>query len=333
MKIREFVSIGDLHLTDSTGKNGLSSYIKDPDTMIADLVISQPLKWARANGVKHIVLLGDICDGTRMSYSAQLQLLRILRTPFHFHIIPGNHDMIAEDPVAGHSLQLIKEFRLPNVSIYETPTVVDKVKFCPWPCAEFDKKLMNIAHIDVQGSRTDSGRLNASEKLTESKAAAVIGHIHTAQTVRNSCYPGNLYQTNFGESQDKFFGHSVYDDGWETNLIAVKPKYRLHTIEVSHRRDLKKVPASEYDLIKLILKEAADVTAAHYQHLNVVKVKTANSAAELALAHVEDLADGSNIEISTTEFISAWLAQRALDDQKLKAIMKVRHKILKGNAK
>ena len=112
------IGIGDLHLTSSLGKGGLSSYIKDHDQMVAREV-KKALKWARDRQVKQVFLYGDICEGTRLSYDGMLALLKILRLPFEFHIILGNHDLFSEDPAAGHSLQLIKEFDLPNVHFYE----------------------------------------------------------------------------------------------------------------------------------------------------------------------------------------------------------------------
>lgn len=334
-EINEFVAIGDLHLTDSIGRGGLAAHIKDSDKMVADLVIAQPLKWARKNGIRDIVLLGDLCENPRMSYEGQMQLSRIFRQKgFVFHVILGNHDMLAEDPSVGHSLQLMKALGLPpNVHLYEEPTTVGRLRFLPWPHQKFDKERMNIAHIDVQGSKTDSGRLNKSEKLNASNADAVIGHIHTAQQVRNSHYPGTLYQKNFGESKDKFFAHSRFDDGWETNLVPVKPTYRLHTVEVRTRKDLKKVPASEFDLIKLILVDGAKVTAADYQHLNVKAVKTASTEQELALAKIEELAEGSEIEISTDEFFGAWIDRQPKDDELKAKALEVRTKYLKGVAR
>lgn len=328
--MNEFVALGDLHLTDSQGRGGLASYIKDHDRMVIDLALNQPLKWARKKGIKHVVLLGDICEGPRMSYEAQIQFLRLLRTPFKFHIIPGNHDMIAEDPSLGHSLQIIQEFGLPNVKVYTTVTTRGLVRFCPWPCSEFDKGYLNIAHVDVQGSVTDSGRQNKSEKLTKSNADALIGHIHTSQKIRNSVYPGTLYQTNFGEGLEKFFAHCVYDDGWETTLVPVKPTYRLHTLEVRSKKDLRKIRATEHDLFKLILLDGSEVTAADYQGLNVVKVRTTNSASDLALARIEDVAEGSDIEISTTEFVETYLAQTSASEQDIKRAISLRKKLLGG---
>lgn len=330
--MRELIAIGDLHLTDSTGKGGLASYIDDHDAHVAALV-GKALKWAAKRSIKNVVLLGDLCQSPRMSYNAQLALLSIFRQPFEFHVILGNHDMMAEDPLAGHSLQLMQEFGFPNVHIYEEPTKVGKVNFLPWPHKRFAKDCLNCAHIDVQGSVSDSGRAMNGDNLNCSSADALIGHIHTSQKVRNSVYPGTLYQTNFGERAEKFFAHSVYDDGWETTLVPVQPKYVLHTVEVKTKRDLKSVPASSTDLVKLILLDQARVTAADYQHLNVVKVQTVNSAAELALAQVEDLREGSSVEISTTEFVTSWINHQQVDPTIAQRALTLRAKILNGAAK
>jgi DNA repair exonuclease SbcCD nuclease subunit len=293
----------------------------------------QALKYANKNHVKHIVWLGDICEKTRLSYEGMLAFIKLLRTPFEHHVILGNHDMFGPEPELGHSLQVIKELKLPNVHIYEKPTIVDfgkaKLNFLPWPHQDFDKTCMNIAHVDVQGAKSDSGRLFDSDKLSKSKAHAIIGHIHTNQRIRNSWYTGTLYQTNFGESLDKYFQHVTYDSGeWEIQNIPVKPIYRLHTVEVLTKADLKSVPASEFDLVKLILLDGCEVEAENYKHLNVVKVNAVSTARELALARMEDLADGSEIEVSADEFFKEWLdAQSVEAELKLQAV-KLRKQIL-----
>lgn len=316
------VAVGDLHLTDSAGKGGLSSYLEEPDDMVATLVVTQVLKYARKNGIKHVILLGDLCDGTRMSYKAQLALNRIVsHEEFEFHIILGNHDLFDADPAIGHSLEMLELWKRKNVHIYLEPTNVVvgpwSLRFLPWPHQSFSPSRLNIAHVDVNGSKTDSGRLNDKEGLSSSKSYAVIGHIHTSQRVRNTFYPGTLYQTNFGESQDKFFAHITWDDGWNVDLVPVKPIYRLHTIVAETKADLKAVPASPQDLIKLIVK-GPKIMASDYQHLNIVMVKPVKTEAELALAKVDELNDGSEIEISTDEFVKAWLDNQA-KDPKLKA--------------
>lgn len=328
------IGIGDLHLTDSLGRGGLASYIKDSDAMVARAV-SRCLRWASARSIRNVFLYGDLCEGTRMSYEAQLALLSILRQDFDFHIILGNHDLFAEEPTLGHSLQLINEFGLPNVKIYTEPTVtkVDgrAVRFLPWPHTDFDSKCLNVAHVDVSGAKTDSGR--PVSKGSESKATVVVGHIHTAQVIRNTYYSGTLYQTNFGEAPNKYFHHIEYDGGWVVNQVPVKPEYRLHTVEVRTRRDLKAIPRSEKDLVKLILVDGCQLAAEDTAGINVVSTKTANNAKELALAKVSDLREGSEIELSSDEFFAEWLTTQAVEPTLKEQATKIRNRTLKNLTK
>lgn len=330
------VGIGDLHLTSARGVGGLSAYISDHDQMVAREV-QRVLKWGRKRGIKRCFLYGDVCEGTRMSYEAQLALLSILRTEdFEFDIIPGNHDMFSEDPTMGHSLQIIQEFRLPNVRIHMVPKTRkldgQQVQFLPWPHSDFKKDALNVAHVDVSGAKTDSGR--EVVKGTKSKAFAVIGHIHTKQRIRNSYFSGTLYQTDFGQQPDKAFHHIEFEgDEWIIREIPFKPEYTLHTVEVKTRRDLRKVPRSPKDLVKLILVDGCQVSATDTAGINVVMTKTVNGAQELALARVGELKEGSEVEVSTDEFFQTWVDGQAMDKDLKKEVIALRTSKLKRRDK
>jgi DNA repair exonuclease SbcCD nuclease subunit len=313
----DFVGIGDLHFTNHLGKGGLSEYVPETDKMIADLA-QQPLNYATKHGIKHIILYGDIFDGPKPSVEGQLALLSLLRQDFEFHIILGNHDKFGPDSDAGHSLQVIQEFGLENVNIYTHTRRVKigraKLNFMPWPDQNFLSGYLNVAHVDVAGSKSDSGRLQQGSELSDSEAMAVIGHIHTRQRVRNCFYSGTLYQKNFGEHADKFFHHIQFDGSeFEIIDIPVKPCYVLHNIEVSSIEDLKHVPQSDKDLIKLILLEDCGVVPTDYKHLNVVKTRPVGSATDLEYARLEDLIDGSEVKISSNDFFKEWLRNSNVD--------------------
>lgn len=333
------LGIGDLHLTSSVGKGGLANYIKDHDAMVAREV-TRVLAWGRERGVKRCLLYGDVCEGTRMSYDAMRALISIFRDnqDFKFEIILGNHDLFAEDPSLGHSLQIIKEFAFDNVRIHEEPSIkkIDgcRVKFLPWPHADFDKDCLNVAHIDVAGAKTDSGR--PISKGSVSTAVAVIGHIHTRQKIRNTYYAGTLYQTTFGEAGNKVFHHITYDDGWAINEIPFKPEYRLHSLKISKRRDLLKIPENrktKKDLYKLVLLDGCELKADDVAGLRAVSVKSINSAHELALSKVDELVDGAEIEVSSDEFFEAWIEQQPLEPKLRKAVSNLRLTTLKGRDK
>jgi DNA repair exonuclease SbcCD nuclease subunit len=332
-----FVGVGDLHLTDSVGKGGLSNYLDDHDAMVADLVIKQPLRYAIKHGIKDLVFLGDICESPRLSYLAQLALSRIIDTAHKHHIkcwfYLGNHDLLSEDPSVGHSLEVLKLWGRANVEIITEPTDTSiggiSVRVLPWPHKNFSKTRLNLAHIDVSGSKTDSGRLNDKEGLNASQAWALIGHIHTSQRVRNSFYPGTLYQTNFGEAASKFFAVVSQDDGFDVELISVRLPYQLHTIEVNSKADLKDVPTGKNHLVKLIVR-SSKVQTQDWSHLNVVKTVTAKTDTEAAQAHFEELGTGAAVEISSDEFFQAWLDNQTKPDALKTKALALRKRLLSG---
>lgn len=322
------VGIGDLHLTSVTGVGGLSAYIKDPDQMVKREVF-RVLKWAKRRGIKRCFFYGDLCEGTRMSYEATMALLEILRQDFEFELILGNHDLFSEDPSLGHSLQLIQEFNLPNVRVHDKPTVCDldgvKVKFLPWPHQDFSSRFLNVAHVDVAGAKTDSGRpVNKGDKST---ALAVIGHIHTRQQVRNCHYAGTLYQTNFGESKSKFFHHLTYDQGFTIQDIPFVPEYTLHTVHVRKRKDLEHVPRSTRDLVKLVLHDCS-ISAADIAGINVVMTKTASKEQAQSLLN-EEAKSGSAVELSISDFFHTWLEGQPIDEEDKAEVAKLRTTLLK----
>jgi hypothetical protein len=131
---------------------------------VADLVTRQCLRYAKQQEIRHVVLLGDVCDGTRLSYPAQRALNRILSTNFHFHIILGNHDLESPDTKFGHSLDILKDvMRKDIVSLYETPT---------------DTLLMvtmgQAADISFIRSLLEEGLADPVEAASTDKSAAVV---------------------------------------------------------------------------------------------------------------------------------------------------------------
>jgi len=337
-----FVFVGDLHLTDSVGRGGLSKLIENADKFVADLVIDQPMRYAVKHGIKHMVFGGDICEGTRLSYSGQLALARIFRAAkkkgIKCWLYLGNHDVFDTDPTVGHSLEVVQLWGFDNVEIItemRDVTIGDiECRVLPWPHQTFSKSRLNLAHIDVQGSRTDSGRLNDKDELNKSEAWALIGHIHTSQRVRNSVYPGTLYQTNFGEKPEKFFAVVRYDEGFDIELIPVKNVYTLHSVKVETKADLKGLEAGDQHLYKLVV-EGQKVGAADWAHLKVVKVVTGkDEAQELAVAkHWEKLTKGASIQISSEEFFEAWLDSQPRPDAFKEQVRQVRKRVLAGVSK
>lgn len=332
----ECVAVGDLHLSDASGVGGLSKYVENSDEVILSEV-DKVLVYAKEHSVQNVVFLGDICDGPRMSYDANLLLLKFLKlnSDFMFYLYTGNHDLFSSDPAVGHSLQLLREYRLPNVKIITKPQTIDidgaQCRFLPFPHMSLDAKALNFAHKEVYGSKNDHGRVNKNEELSKSKAVACIGHLHTAHQVRNCYYPGTLYQTNFGEPLPKYFHHITFNsfDDHEISLIETDPTYKLHTIVVNSKADLASIPKGKTNLIKLVIADGADVVAGDYANLkNIEMVKAYKNKEELAAVLTEDLSEGQALIIRTDEFFKDWLKGLDVDREMRTRVRDTRTRIL-----
>lgn len=312
-----FVGIGDLHLSSSPKK-------EDHDAYVFQLV-RQCLVFAKEQGIKHILLYGDVGDKPYLSRSAMRTLLRLFRSPFTFHIILGNHDKEAEDSAAGHSLMpivdLIKANKLPTVHVYEEDTNVviegAKIRFMPWPSVAFKPNCLNVAHVTVSGTRYKSVVVN---KGYDGDCLAVIGHEHDCQRIRNTYYSGTLYQTNFGEKKEKFFHHIIFDDGEFTiKNVPIKNLKTLHTVASRKELAALRKTLGPNDEVKVVVSASSDLTAEDYADLNVTRVDPS-----LQLEQVS----GSQIEFSTTEFFIEWLDAQNLTKAEKEQLKELRNAIL-----
>lgn len=333
----ECLTIGDLHLSSADGSGGLSKYVQDSDQMICE-EMEKVLQYGRKHGINTVLQLGDVCDSPRMSYSAMTALSRFLfaNDDFTFHFILGNHDLYGETPDTGHSLELLKLlYSKSNVKWYTKPRTVEidgiPVRFLPYPHESFDSKALNVFHKEVRGSKNDAGRVMDSEELTDTKAVVVAGHLHTAHQVRNTYYSGTLYQGNFGESLPKYFHHIEFNSvkDYEIRLVKHNPKYKLHTVVLSTRDDLLNIPQGEFNLVKLIIQDGADVSASDYSKFsNIVMIKPFKSKEDLQVILTEDLTEGQAISFRTEDFFREWVSSLDVDDSMRKRIKYQRKRIL-----
>lgn len=332
----EFIGIGDLHLTDEAGKGGLANYIPEPDAYVMSEV-ERCLRWATKRSITICFLYGDICETPRMSYAAHLAFIKTLKTwpGIMFYLVLGNHDKQGRESSAGHSMQLVLELGLPNLKVITEDEVIKiqraEVKFCPWPSKAFNPKMLNVGHTEVSGSRGDSGRVMDGEGLSKSKAVVCMGHLHTPHQVRNTYFSGTLYQTNFGEPLPKFFHHiqwrSVED--YEINNIPFDPRYKLFNCIIESEDDIKALPRDPRHLVKLVIKDGADVVVPDMP--NIVITKAFKTKHELATILTEDLMQGSELVIRTSDFFREWLAAQSIPQHLKIKTSKLRKAILYGS--
>ena len=327
------IGCGDLHLTDNEGRGGLSNYIPEADKYVMSEV-QRILDWGRKKGITTAFFYGDICENGRMSYEAMQALSTTVRKnkDFEFVIYLGNHDKEGRSSDVGHSLEIIQLMRIKNLRIITEDEYLTfgkiKVKVCPWPSTDFDPKVLNFAHIEVHGSKGDTGREMVDDNLVKNKAVVCMGHLHTPHRVRNTYYSGTIYQTNFGESEPKGFHHIEWTskDDYEINQIPFKPRIRLFNCVVETQADVEALSKNPNHLIKLIVADGADVVVPDQANIVITKVfKTKNDLVQIL---TEDLLTGSELEIKTSDFFRDWLAKQAVPESLKKRARKIRKRVL-----
>lgn len=322
-KTFDFVGIGDLHLD---GK--LKKFIPN----LNEVILTEArvaLNYARRNGIRAAVYLGDVCDIPKMSPDAHLRLLDLVSEyPDIKHImITGNHDTEDEST---NSLQILKRMSelggITNLKVIDTPTNLyskagTPVRFLPWPHFSVKKEFLNIMHIETNGSQWDHGKAVDSERDTS--YTCVSGHLHTKQTVgrkKNIHFVGTLYQTNFGERLDKYFAHCSWD-GTELGIdyIPNKPAYSLHNLIIAEQEDLKKIIVDPFNLYKCYIKSGVDLDVSVLEkYSNVVKTNPFKSRQELeALLSDELLMQDVDAEVSSMTVLDAlqkWMLRSRVDE-------------------
>ena len=318
----QILGIGDLHLSSVNGSGGFSRFLRDSDSMIINELRRVLLK----EEIETVIIYGDICDGSRMSYGAH----ELLYSFFHefkdrsFHLILGNHDKFARDSNAGHSCQLLQKMVGSNVRIYENPEVVkignNKINMLPYPFADFKRDMLNVCHLTLSGAVDDYGRKCKDGVAYKSGCTIVSGHIHSAGEGPDFSYSGTLYQLTFGESIERKGYHVIDIDNSEADVQWRQwvPEYKLKTIEVDESTDWASL-ADRKCYYRLISDEFID--PALYASLNVVNIKSKAAAAETLELKVED----------ATVSIDSMFQQiiRKYDKEQRAALKRVRASILK----
>lgn len=319
----EFIGIGDLHF----GK--LDNLIPDASAKIANC-LHRVFGYALNHGVQTIIFYGDVCDTPRLSYKDQVALYSVILSPkyrdLRLRFILGNHDF-SEDGT--HSLEVLslvaKECEV-NFKVYTQPTVVkiedERFKMLPYPFTDTEARCVNVGHFETSGSMRDNGRI--IDEGVETEHHGVQGHLHTNHRVRQMHYSGTLYQTNFGETEAKFFHHCKVKGGkLKVNSVAFKSPWTLRNLKVNTRSDIDQLEHDDTLLYKLFIKTGLDVDIEELttQFPNIVKTNVYKTKQELKLMVSEgwkldqDLVEQSVSSIDERSIVMQRLGQTLVPKQ------------------
>lgn len=302
----EAVGIGDLHFD-----NQLNKHIPNLNQVIVGEV-RKPLDYAIRNGIKNVFFYGDLVHTPNISADFLINFLDILchrkYRELDFHVIVGNHDYKEVDL---HSMRVFSKLvelkKINNLHIYTEPKVVEvdgvQVNFLPYPHFKTRSDCLNVAHVDVNGFKTDTGRDITDGHKAKKNHVCVIGHEHTSQSRRHIHYSGTLYQTNFGESLPKFFHHIRFKsyEKYSVELIPNDPQYKLHNVVINAVDDLDTIPKGSKNLCKLFVKDGIELDPNFLvDHDNVVKTNSFKTKKELETLITEawEIEDGEEFAFS-----------------------------------
>lgn len=290
-----------------------------------------------SHGVRNILFYGDICEVPRLDYASEVALYSVLLSPKYrdldFYFVLGNHDF-AEDGT--HSLEVMdviaRECKV-NFTVYTQPTKVkiegERFNMLPYPFTDTLSKCVNVGHFEVKGSTRDNGRV--IEEGVETPHHGVMGHLHTNHKVGNIYYSGTLYQTNFGESEDKYFHHCrVVDGKLKVNNIAFKSPWVLRNLRVSSVEDLQGLDTDDDRvLFKLFLKNGLDIDLESLmtKYPKIVKTNVFKNKEELKLM----LSEGWKLDQDLVEQSVSFVDERALVKETLKKTLRP-HQVKRGIA-
>lgn len=248
--------IGDLHL------DKLARRI-DNHLVLQFMVLRTILQRVRDEGIKTVILLGDVLDKPTVEVGLLMALIRFLDEYKDLEIIwiVGNHDRTSAESSQVDLIKFVAELgAMSHVRIVNKPLRRGTIGYLPYPHTKpLPNTWLSYAHVDRPGARTDSGRLmKGDSKKWREDHIYVIGHIHTAQTIGKTYYTGAPYQLSFGEQGDKHWAiveyHTDDPDSFKYTEIPIVPQYRLINVEVNRLRDLKVLtPPSTNDYYKLRL--------------------------------------------------------------------------------
>lgn len=322
----EFVTIGDLHLDKARLWDILGAKTLDLQMQAVRYV----LDYARSNKVDEVVFLGDISDLPRLSdLSAKAFYELLLSYPdLTFHIILGNHDI--EQKVV-HSLTTLDVFAkaglLENICLYTEPTARGSIEFLPYPHSKPQSKTsLCFGHIERPGATRDNGsKMKDTEGVPESgNNKWIMGHLHTPHTIGNTIYAGTLYQTSFGEQEDKRFLHCKFDVAKEklkVRSIPMEKPFTLRTLTVNTFKELKQNINKDPTIYwRILYKDFELPTNFLMEYPNVVECKSFKSKKQLI-----ELLEYEDTPYSITDGVDDFLKGRGFSDKQVKRA----HKLIK----
>lgn len=332
--VLSIATVGDLHYD----KKRLDAVLGDAALDLMNKAIRMALDKAIEAGVDVVVFLGDIGDQPTLSDRAELEFQKILKEydekdVYDIDVILGNHDVEQK-----HVNSLCKLQNLSDTGYFKRTRVYSayakrKVKgitleYLPFPEKKAKvKHSIAFGHFERPGTVLDNGHpVGEGHGVEEEKGTSyyILGHLHTCQTVGRSYYPGTLYQTSFGERQEKFMGFfkARLKDGrleFKANTVEFDSPFKLINLEVKKLTDLNKISKDLTTKYRVIYSAKLELPRnLLLKHPNVIEVLPYKDKVELS-----QLLKPETVTYSVTDNLAEFLANDGLTPKQIKRAHKL----------
>lgn len=226
-----------------------------------------------AEGIKHVVHLGDVFDNpdsvdTCALAAADMFLFEPLKKMKSVHMIVGNHDSYYKGNLFVNSpFSLLSNY---GFNIIAHPTEIENCLLVPWICDDNREQITKaikdsraqfcLGHFQFSGFEMYKGG-KVSDKGTDQapfkKFKQVLsGHFHTPSQIGNIRYIGAAGEYRWNDHDD-WRGFHIFDT--ERGIIeSIRNPYTLHTVKVYDGEPLGDLEDCEGKFVKLYVKDHGD---------------------------------------------------------------------------
>ena len=322
----EFLVLGDFHLDKP---KPYPDYLQ-----VAKKAVLSCLDYAEENGIKNIVILGDLFDTPYPSDSAKIALLEIFDRSFEFFVILGNHDWASTEKNSLELLSYLADRKYSNVHMFVTPTLskIGKLRcqFLPFPqeLPISDKQSICFSHAAYNGFMTDSHKKISGTEI-DKRHKWYVGHIHLRQ---GDIYPGSILQNTFGETEEKFFFHIIAtsQSNIKTKAVPILQPYHLRKAVIYEESDFSKLEADKSIYYKLDVKNDVVIPRGLEEKYNIVNIGYFRKDEELDVSS-ELVLSKEEMEIcNPTLYLSSYLKSKGIKKSERLRAKKLVQSIMKG---
>lgn len=337
----EFIATADWHL------EAMDKHFPDDGVDRQLETVNRIYQYAIENGIKYMMVPGDITDKYLMRDSTKQKLLQLFikYDPYITTIyLCGNHDWRDTGSTSMDLIQQMCEWKfLQNLEVISRgeQRVIEgiTVNFLPFPTPPVPKSkkpCLNFCHVETKGALGDTGRPLKTDKTIgcDARDFTISGHIHMYQFLESDrfLYCSSPYQKTYGEAIPKGFCHvrAQYKDGKlvvKHKFVDSKPGFRLETVYVMKQEEWTNLEINPAVRYRVMVGEGVTVPADIRTRVpNIAQLHKGKAAIEAAKIESIDVSETDILDVDPVRGLKAFLKAGGLRKSvREKAVQEVRN--------